>query len=199
EEEGFWIEVLAGRPDLEGTVQEQDMLVRVSHPGESSWDQLKLNPFGPGDVNGDGYADFGFTRFGNLGVDGWVVDPLGAVYLVYGGPDLPSEMDAEQADVKIVGNGDPWFGEYASGVGDVNGDGLMDFAVSATGSDIESEIDEFPGRVFVFFGGPTLEDKQTADDADLIISSTIPDETKLEESIPFTALQFRVVEPPRRR
>ncbi len=152
-------------------------MIRIHHPAVTGIEDDNTNPFGPGDVNGDGYDDIGFTRLGNLeNYEGWDdVDPLGAIYIVYGGPDLPPEMDAEDADVIIAGNGDPWFAHYASGVGDVNGDGLMDFGVSATGDSI-GEHDLFPGRVFVFFGGPTLEDKQTADDADLIISSTMPDE-----------------------
>jgi hypothetical protein len=172
----YWVSVLGGGEDVPAFPAASDMLIRIKHPDSHGFGAQSIIVFGPGDVNGDGYADIGFTMFGNLGVDGYDVDPLGAVYIVHGGPDLPEEMHADDADIVIIGNGDPWFANYASGVGDVNGDGLMDFAVSATGSEVQPEIDEFPGRVFVFFGGPALAQKETADDADAIISSTMPDE-----------------------
>jgi hypothetical protein len=173
--DGYWGGILYGRDELPAEMGFNDLAVKILLPGEISiFTTTKIT--GLGDVNGDGYPDFSITQIGNLGT-AWEpdVDPLGAIYVFYGGPDLPEEMVADDADVKIIGNGDPWFAHYASSVGDVNGDGFKDFAVSATGDPLGSD-DTFPGRIFVFFGGPTLETKETADQADAIITAEMPDE-----------------------
>ena len=173
--DGYWGGILYGRDEFPAEIGFSDLAVKILLPGEISiFTTTKIT--GLGDVNGDGYPDFSITQIGNLGT-AWEpdVDPLGAVYVFYGGPDLPEEMVADDADVKIAGNGDPWFAHYATSIGDVNGDGFKDFAVSATGDPLGSD-DTFPGRVFIFFGGPTLETKETADQADAIITAEMPDE-----------------------
>jgi hypothetical protein len=174
------IVVQGGQNEMPSVIDEyvDSTIVTINFSAAKRYPPFRIIMFGPGDVNGDGYNDIGFNLVGGLDPDSWgeYIDPLGAVYIVYGGPDMPSEMDAEEADVKIVGNGDPWFAYRVSGVGDVNGDGYKDFSVSATGDTPGNTKDDFPGRVFVFFGGPGLEEKVTADDADLIISSTTANE-----------------------
>lgn len=174
-----WIAVVAGQEEMPPEVEFDDSseLTRIEYPPEgSSVDSYLIGILGPGDLNGDGLDDLVYTLYGSDSASPEAFDPLGAVYVVYGSADPPAEMTADDADVTILGNGDPWFAYSWGPAGDVNGDGYADFAVSATG-DGPNDGDEFPGRVFVFFGGPTLEDKVTADDADLIISSTTPNES----------------------
>jgi hypothetical protein len=164
----YFIRVVAGGPQGDRNIGPDDFLTSIELPVTPLYKYGHIRLFAPGDVNGDGYADIGFcVRGGDE-----ILDGPGAIYIVYGGPEMPAELTADQADVVIQGNGDPQFCYMAAGLGDVNGDGYPDFAVGAPGLGLGSDWDgDFPGRVFVFFGGPTLTQKETADDADVIITS----------------------------
>jgi hypothetical protein len=169
----YFIRVVAGGPQGDRNIGPDDFLTSIELPVTPLYKYGHIRLFAPGDVNGDGYADIGFcVRGGDE-----ILDGPGAIYIVYGGPEMPAELTADQADVVIQGNGDPQFCKMAAGLGDVNGDGYPDFAVGAPGLGLGSDWDgDFPGRVFVFFGGPTLAQKETADDADVVITSATPDE-----------------------
>ncbi len=171
----YWITVVAGQKEMPSEVgfDSSSVLTRIQHPGGASADGHLIGILGPGDLNSDGLDDLVYTLYGSYSALPAAYDPLGAVYVVYGRENPQDELSA---DVVILGNGDPWFAYSWGPAGDVNGDGYADFTVSATGDGV-NDSDEFPGRVFVFFGGPTLEDKETADDADLIISSSTPNES----------------------
>lgn len=100
-----------------------------------------------GDVNGDGHADLIVSR-GELGYD----PSNGQSWVVFGGEDLAS------VDLAQLGNGgflidgaDPRdFASQATGVGDVNGDGLDDVIVGASGADNNERGDS--GTAYVVFG-----------------------------------------------
>ncbi len=82
-----------------------------------------------GDVNGDGFDDF------LVGATGSHYD-LGGAYLVFGREDgWSADQPLSQTDASFAGeaNGDD-AGSSVNGLGDVNGDGLDDFAVGASGT-----------------------------------------------------------------
>ncbi|MCC7535934.1 MAG: FG-GAP repeat protein [Deltaproteobacteria bacterium] len=82
-----------------------------------------------GDVNGDGIDDF-------------LAGGTGAAYLFFGSATaLPGTPG-----VTFVGSGAAFFGNGVAGVGDLNADGIADFAISAFGAN------SFAGAVYVFFG-----------------------------------------------
>jgi hypothetical protein len=90
-----------------------------------------------------------------------IVDRVtGRAYLYYGAPDTvgrpPSRPEyGRDPDVRLVGpdGAGGQFGRSVAGLGDVNGDGFADLAVSA------DQVDAMAGRVHVYHGsaeGPGL-------------------------------------------
>ena len=89
---------------------------------------------GIGDVNNDGYNDFivGEQPF------------LGRAWIYYGGPDLDGYVDLKVWASWTVQH----LGRTVMGVGDVNGDGIDDFAVAGNIDDYP----DYPGVVYVYAG-----------------------------------------------
>lgn len=109
--------------------------------------QLPLEAFGSsvapaGDVNGDGHPDFLVGAVTNgAGAPG-----AGAAYLFLGGSPLSSRPAVRM----VCTVGQSQFGASVSGVGDVNGDGVDDYAV---GAPFDPSRGTGAGRVAVYFGG----------------------------------------------
>jgi hypothetical protein len=102
-----------------------------------------------GDVNGDGLAD---VAIGNM-ADSTGGESAGAAYLYTG--SVGEGVDSKRAAM-LVGRGyHDMFGAEVAGVGDVNGDGLSDFAVgNLRNSDTGGGKS---GSVELFLGGTTFE------------------------------------------
>ncbi len=100
-----------------------------------------------GDINGDGVADL---AIGAPGYDGDGRVDNGAVYLVHGGDDLIDvaldDLDGSRAAVLIGADSNDGFGYSVGAAGDINGDGIDDFAVGAP------EMFDGRGGVLVYFG-----------------------------------------------
>jgi hypothetical protein len=89
-----------------------------------------------GDLDGDGYGDFVLGDSAGYLVPG---QPVGAVYVFYGGQDFPSVVDLREVPAGAYGDrivsqwgntqGGWGLGLQVSGIGDINGDGLDDFAI----------------------------------------------------------------------
>jgi hypothetical protein len=114
--------------------------------GENNADWFGANVSILGDINGDGYDDFGVCA---IKYDG-AARETGRVYLYYGGP----EVDAE-ADLILDGNTElGYFGSTLDGRADINGDGWDDFLVGQTSMRID---DRWKGVIFIYHGGPDLD------------------------------------------
>ncbi len=99
---------------------------------------------GPGDLDGDGYDDVvvGASRASNPAF--WA----GAAY-VFRGP-LSGEVEDVEADAILVGEGlENYAGNALAGAGDLNGDGIADLLVGASG---EASAGEDGGAVYAVFG-----------------------------------------------
>lgn len=93
---------------------------------------------GPGDINGDGYADI-------VVGSPFVATGTGRAYVYFGGPRGP--VPAPSVTLSGTGVGGDLFGGSITGTGDLNGDGFADFAIGAAGGP------GAVGRVLVFHGG----------------------------------------------
>lgn len=96
---------------------------------------------GVGDINNDGYDDFIIGSPYN-----WS-DERGRVYLYLGGDSISDSRSMTFA----TGNVGDRFGRSVANIGDLNGDGFDDVAISALIQNGDS------GKVYVFFGGNLLD------------------------------------------
>ncbi len=118
---------------------------------------------GAGDVDGDGYGDvlIGATQ-GEWGQPN-VYGP-GIAYLVYG----PFSGESALEDAGAVLTGDllgNWTGYSVDGLGDVDGDGLDDFAIGSVLADNGESGNT--GRIDLFLGAPTGSGSISDSDAQL--------------------------------
>jgi len=115
-----------------------------SPPGQE-WDGAGWIVSGAGDVNGDGYDDFliGAPFDDEKGNSG-------AVYLFFGRKDVwTNDTSLQQADAIFFGDELTWSGFSISHAGDVNGDGLDDILIGATGGRTDGVR---TGKVYLIFG-----------------------------------------------
>ena len=115
----------------------------------AAYDPLGFRVSGAGDVNGDGLADLIVgTPYPN--VNGLAP---GASYVVFGKAGAAEEVNLDQLGdrgFRMVGAAAYDFAGYSvSGAGDVNGDGLADLIVGASGADANGED---AGASYILFG-----------------------------------------------
>jgi hypothetical protein len=123
---------------------------------------------GAGDINNDGFAD---VLIGAEGADSHGIDRGGQSYVVFGGLAVGADgtialsaLDGSNGfAVHGIGPLD-FLGSSVAGIGDVNGDGVDDFAVSADNRDGHyADI----GESYVIFGDETVGDGGILDPATL--------------------------------
>lgn len=108
---------------------------------------------GAGDINNDGFADILIPALNAFNEEN---NSVGRVYVVFGGPQFPAVVSA--ADLNGV-NGfrvinDPADSSWAFGLssaGDINGDGIDDFAIGAVNATIDGILPQ-TGKVYAIFG-----------------------------------------------
>lgn len=119
-----------------------------------------------GDVNNDGYNDLIASFPPNF-------SNLCRVYLYLGGPEMDSIPDYIFVEDDIPGYQNYW-GNGVGGVGDVNGDGIDDFAFSAfSGEFITSQ-----GVIYIYAGWDEFTDVEYEYDP------VIPEKYQLEQNYP---------------
>ncbi len=114
--------------------------------GEQLLDQYGFSVSSAGDVDGDGFDDY----LVGANVNDELVTSGGKVYLYRGGVVLPdSTLFTFAGDRQRE-----YLGGCVAGAGDLNGDGLADWAVGAPGPGVTGTL---PGRVFVFLGSDPID------------------------------------------
>jgi hypothetical protein len=102
------------------------------------------------DLNGDGYVDI---VIGAAYSEIFYPGSSPKVYVYFGGAILDTEEDLILMPDDLSVFPATCFGQYMS-EGDFNGDGYNDVVISATNYD----LDIIHGKIFVFYGGPNLDD-----------------------------------------
>ncbi|WP_171049448.1 Ig-like domain-containing protein [Pseudomonas nicosulfuronedens] len=131
-----------------------------------------------GDVNGDGYADYIVTAPRTNGLTGSTVTNSGTAYLIWGSanglgnsynlanltPDQGVRLVGSETGEWLGGatvdqgggelNAGQWYAEFSSiqNIGDINGDGIEDFAIGSPGWGDSAADTSAPGRVYVIYG-----------------------------------------------
>lgn len=119
----------------------------ASFVGEDDGDYSGTAVSGAGDVNGDGYDDFII----GAGDDEEGGSHAGQTYLILGKKcNWAMDTDLNSADASFWGeDADDRAGYSVSGVGDVNSDGLDDFAI---GADQDEDGGNGAGQTYLLFG-----------------------------------------------
>lgn len=111
--------------------------------GAAANDNFGYNARGVGDVNNDGYDDIIVGAINN-DTNG---SNAGSAYIYYGSASFDTTADVT---LRGAAAGD-YFGAPLTGIGDVNGDGYDDVAVTAEG------YSSFAGRVYIYYGGASMD------------------------------------------
>jgi hypothetical protein len=111
-----------------------------------------------GDLDGDGFADLAVLDGGGSGPDrALAVDTRGAVYVFYGRAEVPSQLQAADADFILDGAG-----HKVTALGDFDGDGFDDFAFVADCQ--TNDCDPTRGLHVVFGGAERLAGEHRSDE-----------------------------------
>jgi len=139
------------------TPQRMDKIPDVVIRGVSEGDHLGWSVSSAGDVNGDGFDDI---VIGAPDAYRGQEPRAGVAYIFFGGPYLgykpgyPDALSAEDADVKLNGEGSQdKFGSAVSSAGDFNGDGYDDVIIGAPQARVSGIAS---GRAYIYYGGSPM-------------------------------------------
>jgi len=121
-----------------------------------SYSGLRFSVSTAGDVNADGFSDVII----GVGSEEFATSPPGKAFLFYGG--IGGIFHTPAVTFSGVYRGDK-YGLSVSSVGDVNGDGFSDAAVSST------YYNSYSGRLFIYYGGINMDNS-----SDIVLSGENP-------------------------
>lgn len=136
---------------------------------EGARDRAGSTVAGIGDINGDGFDDIAVTVRYGVTSDEYAYETSGVVYVIFGSeePDLAfglEDIDGTngfriEADASAMDSSNATtFGAHVTGLGDVNGDGVDDFAIAHTvrGYSYSEYYYNDTALTYVIYGGQTV-------------------------------------------
>jgi hypothetical protein len=116
---------------------------------------------GVGDVDGDGFDDF-LIAFAWATWEG--ARQSGVVVLVYGAPEFPAEVDFSDPGITqvrhvrfVIDVPEQFLGNTLGSAGDLNDDGMPDFAFASPSAQGTENDGDYAGRVYVVYGSTNLQ------------------------------------------
>ena len=133
------------RGDLDISLGDQDL----SLLGADEQDTLGFS-LASGDVNGDGVDDLVMGARGDNGVMN-AQNSVGAVYILFGGPELPSAIDLAQSSAGVAGLYGADAGDLMAhiAIADLEGDGASELLIGAGSADGPDNERRDGGEVYV--------------------------------------------------
>jgi hypothetical protein len=136
------LSALTGTGPTVATISNPFLTLEYGSVTPTTLDGGRINVSALGDINGDGQADFAYGTQ-NLGVQ-----------IFFGGPDLDPAPDVS-ITLPSATQTTHEFGANVASLGDINGDDLPDFAITARLLTQITPALTAGGSVFVFFGRPS--------------------------------------------
>jgi hypothetical protein len=156
--------------DLVGFHRVEDVqIARIS--GAQKNDGLGRSLHALGDMNQDGYGDFGIgvpgsNLFGNDGQLGGELPTDAGEVLIFQGP-VHAEVGSAEADLVVLGESIPGMAGSSLGAGDLDGDGALDLVVGAREN---STTGLLAGGVYIYYAPMVgVETGSTLSEADAIL------------------------------
>ncbi len=147
--------LLYGTPSFSSTYQLNGSGVNVTLLGKATGDVLGISLGSAGDINADGFDDVIMGAHAN---DDGPGNDAGAAYILYGNPNLASDiaMNSGGVDITILGKADTDnFGRDTRCAGDINGDGFDDVIMGAYNNNDGPGANN-AGAVYILYGSASL-------------------------------------------